>query len=133
VTINGVYGFVYSGANGLGIGVFRVHDTQVIGHDYAGVVYRGAATPQADGSIDLDLRMQVPAGVELVQGTSGQEIPYQRQIKHRCPPAFGDGEPMRISGSPGEIIVMIKRVPDEFEGAATGGFTMQTAAKLAGQ
>ena len=128
--INGTYGFVYSGANGIGIGAFRVQDGQVIGHDYAGGSYSGTATPQADDSIDLDLRMHVPADTELAQGTAAQEIPYQRDIKHRFPPEFGKGEPVRVSIPPGEIILMVRRVADAFEGAATDGFSIQIAAQL---
>jgi hypothetical protein len=131
VQIDGIYGFVYSGANGLGIGVFRLKDGQIVGHDYARGSYNGAATANADGSIDLELTMQVPAGGELVQGTAAQDIPYQRQIKHRFPPGFGDGEPVRVQMPPGEIIVMVKRIPDGFEEAATNGFTIQTAVGLA--
>jgi len=131
--IDGIYAFVYSVANGLGLGVFAVRNGQVQGRDYAQASYRGTAAVQSDGSIELDLHMTVPPGVELVQGTSPQEIPYQRQIKHRFPAGFGDGEPVRISSPPGEVIVMVKRVSDELEEAATDGFTIQIAQRLTQQ
>lgn len=130
--IDGTYGFVYSGANGIGMGVFVVKEGRVVGRDL-GLSYDGTATAHEDGSIELDVTMHVRAGAELVQGTAAQDVPYQRQIKHRFPPGFGDGEPERVKSPPGEIILMVKRIPDEFEEAAISGFTLQIAARLSGQ
>jgi hypothetical protein len=124
VDINGVYGFVYCGANGIGMGAFVVKDGHVVGHDLGGGKYAGFATVNGDGTIDLDITMRVAPGTELVQGTSAQELPYERPMKHCCPPGFGDGEPMRIQAQPGEVIVMVKRIPDDFEDAARNGVTM---------
>ena len=82
VQIDGTYGFVYCGVNGIGIGALVVEGGKVQGHDYAGGSYTGTAASLLNG-IDVDLKMVVPAGGELVQGTAAQEIPYERQIKHR--------------------------------------------------
>lgn len=123
--IDGTYAFVYSGADGMGFGVFTVKGGQVQGCDFVGAKYNGTAMVQPDGSIEGDIVMQVPAGVTLVQGTAAQDLPYQRRIKHRFPAQFGDGEPVRVDTPPGQVIMMVKRVLDDFAPAATKGFHIQ--------
>ena len=130
MAIDGTYGFVYCGANGVGLGVFTVNAGRLQGRDYANFEYDGSAKEASDGSIDVDLRMKVPAGGVLVQGTSPQETPHERHISHRFTSGFGDGTPIEVSALPGTVTVMIKRIPDEFARAATDGFSVQIAKRL---
>jgi hypothetical protein len=76
------------------------------------------ASAFADGNIVLDVQMQIPAGVTLVQGTAPQDIPHARQICWTFPPAFGDGEPQMVEFA-GPVTVMLKRIPDEYADRAT--------------
>jgi len=70
MSIDGTYGFVYCGAEDIGIGVFTVTGSSVTGRDFAGGSYVGAAIENPDGTVDLKISFNVPAGVGLVQGTS---------------------------------------------------------------
>jgi|SRR3954470_21510895 hypothetical protein len=112
--IDGTYGFVYCGANGLGLGVFKIEAGRFAGADTGGVLYGGKAQEGGDGSIYLDLNLAVPSGTPLPQGTAAQEVPHARHIQATLPPAFGDGVPQEIAAQPGSITVMIKRIRDDF-------------------
>jgi hypothetical protein len=125
--IDGTYGFVYCGNRGLGIGVFLVEGQRVEGRDFAGGRYMGAAVPDEKGNIQLDVQMQVPAGVEI----ASQDLPHTRHIHWTFPPAFGDGEPQMVEFA-GPVTVMVKRIPDNNAAIAKSGFTPETTARLGG-
>jgi hypothetical protein len=129
--IDGTYGLVYCGNRGLGMGVFSINNDQIEGRDFAGSTYKGTAVQDGDGNIVLDVQMQVPAGVILVQGTAPQDLAHARQISWTFPPAFGDGEPQMVEFV-GPVTVMVKRVPDENAAFVKQGFTAYTAARLGG-
>jgi hypothetical protein len=97
MAIDGSYGFVYCGNNGLGIGVFTVKGNRVESRDYFGVRYTGTAVQDAEERIELDLTLDVPAGVTLAPGTAPQDLPHTRQVRQTMPPAFGDGNPVEIT------------------------------------
>jgi hypothetical protein len=128
---DGTYGFVYCGANGLGVGVFTVQNERFEGTDYGGSRYIGTAKETSDGRIVLSFHLEVPAGVSLVQGTAPQEAPHSKRITQTLPPNFGDGKPQEIQLPPGTVTAMIRRVSDEFASVATSGLTVQIAQKLA--
>jgi hypothetical protein len=129
--VDGTYGFVYCGNRGLGMGVFSINGEHVVGRDLAGSTYGGTAVKDADGNIVLDVQMQIPAGVTLVQGTAPQDIPHARQICWTFPPAFGDGEPQMVEFA-GPVTVMLKRIPDEYAELVKSGYTHETMASLGG-
>ncbi len=109
------FGFVYSSVAGVGMGVFTVSDSNLIGSDLAGGRYRGTVSVDAaTGEIDLSFEMTVPAGVFLVQGTSPQDLPYVKSETVRVPPEFNDGKPFEIFFPPASVTLMVKRIPDEF-------------------
>jgi hypothetical protein len=107
--IDGTYGFVYCGAEDIGIGAFTVTGSSVTGRDFAGGTYVGTATENTDGTIDLKLSFNVPAGVGLVQGTAPQELPYTKVVEGKYPALFGDGEPVEASMPP--VKIMVKKLP----------------------
>jgi hypothetical protein len=129
--IDGTYGFVFCGNRGLGMGVFWINGDHVEGRDYAGNSYEGTAIQDGSGNIVIDVKMQVPPGVVLVQGTAPQDLPHSRQISWTFPPAFGDGEPQMVEFV-GPVTVMVKRIPDENAAIAKSGFTPQMTARLGG-
>ena len=133
MAIDGTYGFVYCGVNGLGMGVFTVQSERVEGFDCAGARYTGTAKQNSNGRILLSFRLEVPAGVGLVPGTAPQELPHSRRITQTLPPNFGEGRPLEIDFPPGQVTAMIKRIPDEFAPAATSGLTLQITQKLAAE
>jgi hypothetical protein len=125
VAIDGTYAVAYCGSIGLGVAMLKVDNGQVIGHDYVGSVIAGIATELPNGEIDLDISMLVQPGAHLVAGTSAQDLPYARGIKHRFPPEFGDGAPQTVLLTPGTMTVMVKRAADNWAPAATKGFSIQ--------
>jgi hypothetical protein len=119
--LDGTYGFVYCGAIGVGMGVFRVADSALKGIDIAGARYRGNVTEDGDsGKIRLDFEMAVPVGVALVQGTSPQDIPYTKSASVTVDHGFGDGKPFEVYVPPGTVTMMVKRIPDEYGWVADG-------------
>jgi hypothetical protein len=119
--IDGVYAFVYGSYIGLGFGVFRIADGELVGADFGGATYRGRVVEDAaTREIDMSFEMHVPAGVPLVQGTSAQDLPYTKIVAGRVPPAFGDGEPFKLEVPPGVITLMVRRIPDELSALADG-------------
>jgi hypothetical protein len=129
--IDGTYGFVYCGNRGLGMGVLSINGEHVEGRDLAGATYEGTAVQDADGNIVLDVQMQIPAAVVLVQGTAPQDLPHARQISWTFPPAFGDGEPQMVEFA-GPATVMLKRIPDEYAALVKSGYSRETMARLGG-
>jgi hypothetical protein len=120
--VDGTYGCVYCGADGLGLGVFNAKNGKVVGFDYVGVRYHGTAIEDvASREITLDLTFEVPRGVDLVQGTAA----YTRRITQTLPPDFGDGTPIKVDTPSGIVTAMIKRIRDDFEQAAFYGFILR--------
>jgi hypothetical protein len=113
MAIEGTYGFVYGGANGLGVGFFTVEGERLRGIDYVGGRYDGTARENPDGTILIAIEFDVLPGMVLVQGTPPQELPYRRKIEQTMPQGFGDGRPVELATPPGGVTFMIKRVPDE--------------------
>jgi hypothetical protein len=124
MSIEGTYGFVYSGVNGLGMGIFKMEGEKFQGVDFVGGRYDGTARENEDGSISLDIEFDVMPGMSLVQGTAPQDIPHRRRIEHVLPAGFGDGRPVTIPSPPGTVTVMVKRVPDEFSRALSEGIAV---------
>lgn len=124
MAIDGTYGFVYSGVNGLGVGVFTVVGEKFEGIDFADGRYNGTAHENDDGTISIVIDFDVKPGMGLVQGTSPQELPHRRHIEHRMQPGFGDGKPEVIPSPPGVVTVMVKRVPDDYARALTEGLSL---------
>jgi hypothetical protein len=119
--MNGTYGFVYCGALGVGMGFFRITDSELVGCSLAGGRFRGhVAEDQTTGEIDLTLEHTVPAGVALVQGTSPQDVTYIKNALVRVPPGFGDGKPFEVYLAPGNVTLMAKRMSDDWSRYADG-------------
>ena len=127
--IDGTYGFVYSGVNGLGVGIFTVLGEKFEGVDHVGGRYTGTARENRDGTISIAIDFDVRPGISLVQGTAPQEIPHRRHIEHKMPAGFGNGRPVEIPAPPGSVTVMVKRVPDDFARALSEGLSVLIGAK----
>jgi hypothetical protein len=110
---DGTYVFLYHGRMGPGFGIITVTAGKLKGSDFTNGKYSGTATLQNDGSVDLEISMDVQPNVWLVDGTPAQPFTYRRYIKHKFPPnSFGDGSPQQFTMEGGETItVMIARAP----------------------
>src|SRR5262249_33762959 len=114
MSIEGNYVFAYLGANRLGIGFFTVKGEQFHGTDYDGGRYDGTARENADGSIALDIEVEVTAPATPVKGTAAQEAPQRRRISATMPPNFGDGSPQELRSPPDKLTVMVMRATENF-------------------
>jgi hypothetical protein len=132
--MDGTYSFAYSGAIGLGLGVFTVRDAVLTGADFMGGRYRGSVTPDADnpGKAIITFEMKVQAGAVLAQGTSAQDLSYVKSAAISVPDDFGDGVPFTVYVAPGNVTFMVKRVTDDWAPYADGfQFTMTPIANVA--
>ena len=118
--MNGTYSFVYSGPTGVGLGIFMITDTKLVGVDLGGVRYRGTAIADPDGAIQLSIDQTVPPGIFLVQGVSAQDLPYTRSFTVTAPSDFGDGEPFKADTPPSPVWLMVRRLPDDWAAYADG-------------
>jgi len=109
--IDGTYGFVYSGLNGLGFGVFTILGEKFEGVDFVGNRYTGTAREQHHGTISISIDFDVKPGIALVQGTAAQQLPYRRHIEHEMPAGFGNGRPVEMPVPPGSLTVMSSGFP----------------------
>jgi hypothetical protein len=121
--IDGTYGFVYSGVNGLGVGIFTVLGEKFEGVDFVGGRYTGTAREKSDGTISISIDFDVKPSMVLVRGIASQQLP-RRHIEHDMPVGFGNGEPVKIPFPPGSVTVMVKRVPDDFARALSEGISV---------
>jgi hypothetical protein len=113
--MNGTYAFVFCGDVGVGIGIFKVDGSDLVGADYGGVKYRGIVSQEpVTGEVKVDFEMFVPAGVNLVQGTSPLNFNATKRSAFTAPPNFGDGKPFDAYIAPGDVKLMVKRVPDQY-------------------
>jgi hypothetical protein len=96
------------------MGVFTIKGEMFIGVDTGGVNYDGTAKEQEDGSIVLDVRLNVPPELETAQSRASPDLPHTRHFVTTLPPAFGDGKPQEISSVAGNVTVMIRRLRDDF-------------------
>jgi hypothetical protein len=127
--IDGTYAFVYSGVNGLGVGIFTVLGEKFEGVDFVGGRYTGTARENRDGTISISIDFDVKPGMVLVQGTAPQDIPHTRHIEHEMPAGFGNGTAVEIPAPPGSVTVMVKRVPDDWARALTEGLSVLIGSK----
>lgn len=119
--MDGTYGFVYSGAIGIGIGAFTVKSGVLTGADGGNINYKGTvSSDDITGNLLINFDMFIPAGVFLVQGTSSLEWDSTRSRTITMPPHFGDGQPVQVDLPPGRVTVIVKRVPDEYAVFAAG-------------
>jgi hypothetical protein len=99
--IDGIYTMTYRGAISWGIGVLVLRRGTVTGADAAGGLYDGRYVEQADNVV-LEMKMTVPAGMELVQGTPPQPKPYEVPFNATIPKrAIETSEPVLVPLPPG--------------------------------
>jgi hypothetical protein len=79
----------------------------------------GTDLEKDDGSIQLDLHLAVTGGIVMVQETAPQDVPPQRQIQAVFPRALGEGKPQEVDALPGAIMVMVRRIREDFSRVST--------------
>ncbi|CAA7611404.1 conserved hypothetical protein [Candidatus Terasakiella magnetica] len=112
MAIDGFYSIQFGGAAGAGIGILVVHNGKVVGIDAGGVAYDGSASPTPGGNVGVNLLLNVPAGVHLVQGVVKPQ-PWQLPINVVVPEAsLGNGQPLAVGTPVGPVNVVIKKLRD---------------------
>jgi len=120
--MDGTYGFVFSGAYGIGIGVFTIKNGRFNGADSGGCEYKGTI---ADNPNDRTLLVKVDQFAPN-QGRIAQGISTQPLIRGRTPlefslgPNFADGSPFMLDVPPDRVTVMIRRIPIKYRRYAKG-------------
>ena len=123
--MEGTYSFVYSSAAGVGVGVFKVTGSNLVGADLSGGRYKGTVTTDAaTGEIKAEFDMRIPAGIGLVQGTTPLDMASSRRVTVTLPRNYGDGEPQKLAIPPGHVWAIIVRVPDDPWAAYAAGMTV---------
>jgi hypothetical protein len=120
--MNGTYGFVYSGARGVGLGIFTLRDSVLTGSDTGGAKYSGHAVQDLPtGEVTMSFEMFVPAGTLLIQGTSEQEMDYTKtNLSLTLQRDFDNGEAFTVYIPPGNVNLMIRQIPDDYAGYTKG-------------
>jgi hypothetical protein len=105
---DGIYTITFRGATGWGMGLLLLQYGTVTGADSAGALYDGRFQDETD-SLVLDVKMTVPPGVALVQGSipraTPYEVPFRASISKR---AIEFSEPTLIDLPPGPVNVIVK-------------------------
>lgn len=108
--LDGIYLITFRGAADWGIGMLVLQNGVVTGADAAGVLYDGDY--EAQGSlVNIELRLTVPAGVSLVQGTPVQPKTYTVPAKISVDRnAFDSQETVLLELPPGPVNVIFQRL-----------------------
>jgi hypothetical protein len=122
--MDGTYGFIFVGNNGLGIGAFVIEDGRIHGADSGSAMYDGTVIDNPDGTITLDMVLTLPGDSFLVTGTSELGMISTRPVRATFPPNFGDGKAVDVPVRPGVAQVTVKRIPDDPWAAYARGFTI---------
>ena len=89
-----------------------LHNDRVIGVDAAGVKYDGSAQITPAGNINVNIKLTVPANVNLVQGISKPhpwELSFNVSILEQD---LGNGNPVAVSTPVGPVHVIFKKLRD---------------------
>jgi hypothetical protein len=112
MAFDGFYSIHFRGAADWGIGMLALHNGKVTGVDVAGVTYDGSAAPTSGGNIGVNIVLNVPAGVALVQGVSKPQ-PWQLPINVVVPEQnLGNGQPVAVATPVGPVQVVFKKLRD---------------------
>jgi hypothetical protein len=85
MALDGTYGFVYCGVNGLGVGIFSIKGERFEGIDYGGLRYAGTAHENPDGSIWLAIEFDVVPGATLYRGRLLKKLFTGERLNRPCP------------------------------------------------
>jgi hypothetical protein len=108
--MDGIYKLTFRGAADWGIGLLELRDGIVAGADAAGATYDGTYR-ETDSDITLELNMNVPPGVALVQGSAPKSKHYSVPFHATIPKqAIDDGTPVYVDLPPGPVNVIVTRL-----------------------
>ena len=105
---DGIYAITFRGATDWGMGMLLLRKGVVTGVDSGGVLYDGIFKMSGD-HLTFDLKLTVPPGATLVQGTlpqtSAYTVPFQASVPIR---AIQQNVPVLVQLPPGPVNVIVK-------------------------
>ena len=108
--MEGIYTMTFRGAADWGMGMLVLRGGTVTGADMAGGLYDGRYIELSEALV-LEMKMTVPAGVALVQGTPPQDESYDLNFSFEVSKrAIENSEPVLVILPPGPINVIVKRL-----------------------
>ena len=116
------YGFVFCGFDSVGMGVFTIVDSHLSGRDSGGGCYEGTITVDpGTGEITTVMDVFSPRGFDMAEVFSPAEVdPESGPVTVRFPPRFGNGAPITVHLPPGPVVVIVKRISDEYAELSKG-------------
>jgi|ERR1700722_10848456 len=120
MSIDGVWGFVYWGEAGIGVGAIVVKDGSFHGTD-SQVKYQGTISEDpTSGRLQIKVEMDIPAGIWLVGGAGAMDVAHKRTQSFELPPRFGQLKPVEIPIRPGKVMGVFNQIPDHLAALADG-------------
>jgi hypothetical protein len=105
---DGIYTMTFRGAADWGMGMLVLRRGAVTGADMAGCLYDGRYRDDPDNLV-LELKMTVPAGVTLVQGTQPRSAPYETPFNVSARKrSIESSAPILVQLPPGPVNVIVK-------------------------
>jgi hypothetical protein len=105
---DGIYTMTFRGAADWGMGILVLRRGEVTGADMGGCLYDGRYRDDPDNLI-LELKMTVPAGGTLVQGTPPQTSPYVVPFNASVPKqSIETSAPFLVHLPPGPVNVIVR-------------------------
>jgi hypothetical protein len=111
----GVFGYVYGGQSGVGMGYIRIDQGACTGRDSGGVTLKGTLKEAASGGgFVFEGSLTVPPSTRFVAGSSEQEIHTTHAVNFPLPRDFANGEPFGWANRYGPCSVMATQWPEAY-------------------
>jgi hypothetical protein len=110
--VDGIYSIIFRGAADWGMGLLLLRSGVVTGADNAGVLYDGTYV-ETESAVQFKIKLTVPPGVALVQGTRPQSKPYSLDLNSPVPKmAMNKSLPHLVMTPVGPVNVIFKKLRD---------------------
>ena len=109
----GFYAIYYTGVAGTGFGLFVLSKGVITGVDVGGGTYDGEyQVDRESGTLDGELKFNVPPGLPLVTGHPAQAEAFILKIPLKLPVNLGGEQPMTVQTPTGPVNVVMKKLRD---------------------
>tara|TARA_B100000614_G_C14537347_1_gene488946 strand:+ start:464 stop:811 length:348 start_codon:yes stop_codon:yes gene_type:complete len=109
----GFFALYYTGVAGTGFGLFILSRGIITGVDVGGGTYDGDyRVDQAAGTLDGELKFNVPPGLPLVTGHPAQANSFTLSIPLKLPVNLGGEKPLTVQTPTGPVNVVVKKLRD---------------------
>lgn len=110
--MNGIYSIAFRGQADWGLGLLVLQNGIITGADVGGVTYDGTYK-DLGSALTVDLKITVPPGARLVQGTPPRPVPYDVKFKETLPKdVLSSGASVTLNMPPGPVNVIFRKLRD---------------------